>query len=148
MTRSSFEAGRAALTRVRDLFPSLSMAIREDAPNLDLSLDIATQPGLDFDMNLNLQNIDELHLDACGVWMCWFPCTEDHNIEDFIETVSDLIRGESRILQTVKGGKTVKANIQYFIDGNWVSKSNGLMTFKLPSFGRKTFKIVRNGKNS
>ncbi len=38
-----------------------------------VELEIPKQPGLDFDVNLNLQG-DELHLNAgTGFWLEWFP---------------------------------------------------------------------------
>ena len=148
MSEESYDSGMAALSAIKGLFPHLEMSLSEDDPNLDINMDIPAQPGLDFDINLNLQNFDELHLATGKLWMCWFPCTERENADNFIGTVSDLIRGNCRIFETIRGGKTVKANLQYFVGEEWVSKSNGLMTFRLPSFRRKTYKIVQNGKNS
>ena len=46
-------------------------------PNhVQLVMDIPAQPGLLFDVNLNLQNRDELHLQASTLWVSWFPCTK------------------------------------------------------------------------
>ena len=61
------EVERSAMIRlfeeIRDAFPRLSMRLDENPPNVDLNVDIPQQPGLAFDMNLNLQG-DELHLSA------------------------------------------------------------------------------------
>ena len=143
-----YESGLASLKSIQAGFPHLEMSLDDDDPNVDINMDIPAQLGLEFDINLNLQNIDELHLVVGKLWMCWFPCTEKENAGDFIDTVNSLINGETRILEILKGGKVVKAQLQYQINDEWISKSSGLLTFKLPSFRRKSFNVVQNGKNS
>lgn len=144
----SYNAGMEALRNVQSLHPKLVMQIDENNPNVDINMDIPVQSGLDFDINLNLQNIDELHLSVGKLWMCWFPCTEVENSRDFVQTISGLIKGRYRILETIKRGKVVKAQLQYQQNGSWVSRSSGLLTFSFPSLGSKSFKVVQNGQNS
>jgi len=139
-----YKAGLEALNEVQEHFPNLKMILNENDPNVDIMLDIPQQQGLGFDVNLNLQNVDELHLTTGKLWMCWFPCTEKENKEDFMNTVLGLILGKCRILETLKGGKVVKAQLQLSMDGKWVSKSSGMMTFNWPSFRKKSFNIVQN----
>ena len=144
----NYQSGLSALKRIQRQFPNLRMELKEDAPHVDISLEIPKQQGLCFSIYLNLQNDDELHLEVGKLWMCWFPCTEKENAEDFIQTVSSLIEGEYRILETIKGGKVVKAKLQTNNNGEWSSKSSGMFTFGLPSFRRKSFNVVQNVKNS
>lgn len=144
----SYNAGMEALRNVQSLHPKLVMQIDENNPNVDINMDIPVQSGLDFDINLNLQNIDELHLSVGKLWMCWFPCTEVENSRDFVQTISGLIKGRYRILETIKRGKVVKAQLQYQQNGSWVSRSSGSLTFSFPSLGSKSFKVVQNGQNS
>lgn len=42
--------------------PALSMNLDLRPAHMDLAMDIPAQPGLSFDVHLNLQNLDELHL--------------------------------------------------------------------------------------
>ena len=48
---------------IRDAFPRLSVRLDQEPRHVDLNIDIPQQPGLTFDVNLNLQG-DELHLSA------------------------------------------------------------------------------------
>lgn len=144
----SYQSGLSALKEIQDRFPNLNMELSEDTPHLDINLDISQQPGLSFSVNLSLQNDDELHLCVGKLWMCWFPCTDKENVDDFILTVSGLIEGKHRILETIRGGKVIKGQLQLYRDGEWVSKSSGMVAFSLPSFRRKTFNVVQNGENS
>jgi hypothetical protein len=86
-----------------------------------------------------------LHLQSGKLWMCWFPCTEKHNVDDFFDTIHGLIMGEYRILETLRSGKVIKARLQKLQNGKWVTKSSGLLAFQWPTFGRKSFRIVQNG---
>lgn len=60
---------RSAMIRlfkeIRSAFPQLSMQLDHDPQHVELNVDIPKQPGLTFDMNLNLQG-DELHLHRGG----------------------------------------------------------------------------------
>jgi hypothetical protein len=71
-----YESGLTSLKSIQAGFPHLEMLLKEEDPNVDVNMDIPVQQGLEFDINLNLQNIDELHLSVGKLWMCWFPCTE------------------------------------------------------------------------
>ena len=143
-----YKSGLEALNKFRSIFPALEMELNEQDPNVDIMLTIPEQKGLDFTVYLNLQNIDELHLSVGDLWMCWFPCTDPENCEDYINTVKGLISGEYRILETLRGNKVVKAQLQIPMNGEWVSRSSGLMTFKLPAFKKKTFNVVQNTKSA
>lgn len=99
----------ALLEGIRDAFPALRMDLRRDHPHLDLNVDVPAQPGLAFDVNLNLQG-DELHLSAAAFWLGWFPCTDPEVAERYRDAVSGLLSGRYRILEHLVGRRVVKAN--------------------------------------
>ena len=138
------EIAKNVFKRIQFLYPNLKMEIEENIPHLELCMDIPKQEGLKFKLNLNLQNTDELHLSSGALWMSWFPCSDQENVEDFFDVVKGLIDGKYRILETIKGGKVRRAILQKPINGEWFSKSSGMITFKLPSFKKATYNIVQN----
>ena len=99
----------ALLEGIRDAFPALRMDLRRDHPHLDLNVDVPAQPGLAFDVNLNLQG-DELHLSAGAFWPGRFPCTDPEVAERYRDAVSGLLSGRYRILEHLVGRRVVKAN--------------------------------------
>lgn len=139
-----YGAGLSALVEIGKIFPNLTIKINEEDPNVDIMMDIPKQQGLDFDINLNLQNIDELHLSVDKLWMCWFPCTVEENKAGFIDTVTGLITGKYRILETLRGESIVKAELQFQENGEWISISSGQYIFQLPKFGKKSHRIKQN----
>ena len=96
---------------IRDAFPQLSMRLDHDPPNVDLNMDIPGQPGLTFDMNLNLQG-DELHLNAGAFWLEWFPCTRPDVVQAYQEAVQGLLTGVYRIRERHRGARPFKAELQ------------------------------------
>ena len=110
---------------------------------MDLAMNIPPQPGLLFDVSLNLQNLDELHLTASALWVEWFPCTKPDRVEQYFEAVSGLLSGRFRILEHWRGKRPVKAELQTPIGTAWktVTGSSDLLSVPWP---RKRFKIVQN----
>lgn len=116
------DVDRSAMIRlfeeIRDAFPHLSMRLDHDPPNVDLNMDIPEQPGLTFDMNVNLQG-DELHLNAGAFWLEWFPCTRPDVVQAYRETVQGLLSGTYRIRERHRGGRPFKAELQKPDYGGW-----------------------------
>src|SRR5512147_425907 len=83
--------------RIQATFSQLTMTLELHHPHVDINMDIKKQTGLDFDVNLNLQNIDELHLSAGSFWVEWYPCDEPHKVEEYFSAVKGLLSGEYRI---------------------------------------------------
>lgn len=127
---------------IQGLHPNLKMGIDDNHPQLDLTMDIPAQPGLTFNIHLNLQNEDELHLSAGSFWNSWFPCTDSEIVEKYIEAVNGLISGEYRIREHLKGGRAFRAELQTLQNGQWQTISNW-GTWSLPWL-RKRYKIVQN----
>lgn len=103
---------------IRDSFPRLSMRLDEDPPEVDLAMHIPQQPGLAFDMNLNLQG-DELHLSAGAFWLEWFPCAKADVVEAYRRAVHGLISGDYRIREHHRGGRAFKAELQKMEGDDW-----------------------------
>src|SRR6266849_214533 len=100
----------------------LTMSLRSLLRNVQFSLDIRKQPGLDFDVFVNLQG-DELHLTAAAnFWVEWFPCTDEGVEADFFESVHGLLGGRLRIVEYYRRGKAFKAVLQRPINGGWESR--------------------------
>jgi len=83
-----FEIALSTFEKIRAAFPTFTMNLVLDHPHVDLAMDIPAQPGLTFKMDLNLQNLDELHLSASALWYEWFPCTNPKKVERYLEAVS------------------------------------------------------------
>jgi hypothetical protein len=132
----------AVFERVRESFPALTMVLDREPEHVDLRLHIPSQPGLVFDLDLNLQNRDELHLAAGALWVEWFPCTRPDRQEAYIETVVGLLSGRFRILEHRRGRRPVKAELQRPMGEGWQTIATWA-TWSLP-WPKKTFMIVRN----
>lgn len=130
--------------RIQKKFPNISMRIGNQHHVLDLWMDIPKQDGLKFDIHLNLQNNDELHMTVAGnFWLEWFSCTDKVNVERYVEAVSGLLSGKYRILEHYRGKKAVKAELQSPKDGGWKTIGTwSTMSFPFP--WKKNYNIVQN----
>jgi hypothetical protein len=103
---------------IRDAFPWLSMRLDQEPRHVDLNMDIPQQPGLTFDVNLNLQG-DELHLSAGAFWLEWFPCTRPDVVQTYRGAVHGLLSGAYRIREHYRGGRPFKAELQKPAGEGW-----------------------------
>lgn len=69
------------LRAVHERFPALTVKVIREHPHVDALAEIPRQAGLAFDVAINLQNLDELHLTVSHLWVEWFPCGEQHIFE-------------------------------------------------------------------
>jgi hypothetical protein len=60
-------------------------------------------------VSINLQNGDELHLNASSFWCEWFPRRKQEVCDRFTEAVRGLLSGSYRIVEHLRNGKAVKA---------------------------------------
>jgi hypothetical protein len=62
---------------------------------------------------MNLQNRDELHLNA-GEHFCaeWFPCDDAEVFQRYLEAVRGVLSGRFRIMERFVFGKAVEAQLQ------------------------------------
>jgi hypothetical protein len=93
-------------------FPSLSIQVQLEHPHLHANLDIVKQPGLDFNININLQNRDELHLSASEFWGEWFPWGDQAVFDEFCDAALGVITGEYRIVERYVFGRYCTGALQ------------------------------------
>lgn len=143
MPTKQFDIAVSTFEKIRAAFPKLMMNLDFHHKHVDLAMNIPVQPGLSFDVFLNLQNLDELHLEASAFWVGWFPCTNSERVREYLEAVSGLLSGRFRILEHWRGRRVVKAELQCPSDGEWktITGCSHLLSVPWPS---KSFKIVQN----
>ena len=143
MQSKQFEIGLSTFERIRAAFPALAMKLDLHPAHLVLSMDIPAQPGLCFNVDLNLQNRDELHLVASALWIEWFPCTNPERVDEYFEAVSGLLSGRFRIFEHWRGDRAVKAQLQRPGKSGWntIATSSKLLSVPWP---QKSFKVVQN----
>lgn len=143
MQTKQYEIALATFERIRAAFPALAMNVELHPKHVDLAMDIPVQPGLSFDVFLNLQNLDELCLEASTLWVEWFPCTNPKKVDKYFEAVSGLLSGRFRILEHWRGRRAVKAELQHPIGRGWklITSSSFLISIPWP---RKSFKVIQN----
>ena len=101
---------QAAFERIRANHPRLEMIPKADST--ELSFDIPVQARLKHRLNINLQNVDELHFTVGHLWVEWFPCTDPTKVDEFVDAVSGFIAGRLRVLEHYRGHRCVKAELQ------------------------------------
>jgi hypothetical protein len=104
MPTKQFEIALSTFEKLRAAFPTLSMEFDLQPTHLDLAMDIPARAGLSFSVFLNLQNRDELCLQASALGVSWFPCTNPQKAEKYFEVLS----GRFRILRHSRGKRVVK----------------------------------------
>jgi hypothetical protein len=144
MPTKQYEIALSTFEKIRAAFPALAMNFDLHPDHMDLAMDIPAQLGLSFHVDLNLQNLDELHLVASSLWVEWFPCTKPNKVDEYLEAVSGLLSGQFRILEHWRGKRVVRAELQRPDDGGWKTMANWLTLSVLIPWPRKTLKVVQN----
>ena len=94
-------------------FPLLRMDVQREHPHVHAIADIPVQPGLDFSVGINLQNLDELHLNAGkNLWVEWFPCRKEEVFDDYVRAVTGVISGHYRIVERYLFGRADSALLE------------------------------------
>ena len=102
-----------AVEGIHRQFPALHIEVIRDHPSVHAFAEMHVQPGLAFEVIVNLQNRDELHLNAGEhFWVEWFPCGEEQVFHRFMQAVIGVISGEYRVLETYVLGSAAKAELQ------------------------------------
>ena len=138
-----YQIALATFERIRAAFPALTMNLDLTPEHVDIFMDIPAQPGLLFRVSLNLQNLDELHLNASALWVEWFPCTKPDRVDRYFEVVSGLLSGRFRILEHWRGKRSVKAELQAPSGNAWQTVAGCSHLLSVP-WPRKRFKVVQN----
>jgi hypothetical protein len=144
MHSKEFEIGLTTFEQIRASFPALVMTLHLHPAHVQLAMDIPAQPGLLFQIGLNLQNRDELHLEASALWFEWFPCTKQKKVDEYFEAISGLLSGEFRILEHRRGRRCVRAQLQRPSVDGWKTVASSVNISTLIPWPRKTLKVVQN----
>jgi hypothetical protein len=100
----------AILARIRRGYPSLQYRFVEGAPVPAARFPV--QPGLAFEIGVNVQR-DELHLTAGEhFWIEMFPSSRPGLLDDFVASVLGLISGRYRIVESFVAGRAVSARLE------------------------------------
>lgn len=119
MSLNSVEIARSAFETLSTEFPYLSMELDESPTYTEIELTIPAQKRLDFEVGLNLQNTDELHLNVDEFWGQWFPCTDPKVVESFLQAVRGLLSGNYRIAVYSGKGRSYKRLLQSPFKDSW-----------------------------
>jgi hypothetical protein len=114
----TLEIAKVAIARIREAFPALEVVTDASAP-VELSVNLPVQAGLKHGINLNLQNVDELHFSVGAFWLEWFPCTDSAKVDAFVNAVVGFISGRLRVLEHYRGAQCIKAELQEPIQDGW-----------------------------
>jgi hypothetical protein len=118
----STETKRLALELFEELraeFPHLLMELDPDDADVEVSFTIPQQSGLAFDVHVNLQNDDELHLCAGAFWCSWFPSSKTDVVQRFHDAVAGVLTGRNRIVEYARWGRIVGADLQESHGNRW-----------------------------
>jgi hypothetical protein len=140
----------AALQLFEDLrseLPGLHVQIDPDDPNVEISVEIVQQGGLDFPVHLNFQNRDQLHLGAGDVFWCsWFPSSDPEVVARYREAVLGVISGGYRIVEYRRWGRGTGAHLQAPGPAGWrtVARSSRGLLGALPFRWGRAERVVQN----
>jgi len=128
----SVETKRCALELFEELraeFPHLVMEFDPATSHVEVSFTIQQQPGLAFDVHLNLQNDDELHLCAGAFWCSWFPSSKTDVVQKYHDAVAGILAGRNRIVEYVRWGRILGADLQESRGSGWktIARSRGAL---------------------
>jgi hypothetical protein len=130
--------------RIQGEFTNLAMELVREPEHVELEMNIPQQPGLLFDVHLNLQNVDELHLVVADeFWVEWFPCTDGDVTERYVEAVCGVLSGAFRVLAVYSGPRYLKGYLQRPRGAQWETIARHYHSFALP-FSRRRKAVIQN----
>jgi len=144
MTSSRKQEALELFAAIQAEFPRLRMNVDMTDPHVDVSVAIPRQVGLGFDVHLNLQNDDELHLAAGeAFWSSWFPSSDREVRARYRHAVAGLLAGRNRIVEYRRRGKAVVADLQAPCAGGWETIAHSMHGL-LPVIWGARRSILRN----
>ena len=114
------------IERARHLFLAiadereLQLQWDETAP-VELAAWLRRQPGLDWDLFLNLQNNDEIGIQHDYFYVEWFPADDPAQEEKFVETLKGLLSGDVQLRCSFqpKMDRPYRVDFQREVHGAW-----------------------------
>ncbi|MBI1357695.1 MAG: hypothetical protein GC160_25415 [Acidobacteria bacterium] len=118
---------------------------RESDPETPVELEVSfgVQPGLVFAVGANLQG-DLLCLWVGDSFFCeWFPCSDSDVVEKFQSCFQGVLSGQVRLIEFVRDGRTIKAQLQDCASGRWQTVATWT-TLRWPSLRNPDVRVSRN----
>ncbi len=143
----NLHVARQCIEQIQAEFPHLKIVEESEPSYVEWAATIPKQDGLDFDVSFNLQNNDELHLEAEGLWISFLPCSEPKAKNAFMDSVRGLLSGRYQIAFHSIGPFSLGATLQKSDDGNWKSIGGAGESMLFPRF-LKRIRTIRNGQSS
>jgi len=104
---------------IRSANPSLQISVDFNHDHVHALADMPKQLGLDFDVSLNLQNRDELHICIGHFWCEWFPCSDQLVSDRFTAAVLGVLSGQYRVIEQGICKIVTRAVLQKLEQGCW-----------------------------
>jgi hypothetical protein len=111
--------------------------------NIWLGLEIPEQPGMGFLLQVIVVNGDELSLQTEFFTCEWFPISRKAEVDDLIQTVTQIIRGTARFRCRCISGVACSSRLQVLKNAKWRTVAYWGTPFAFIPFLYST-KIVRN----
>ena len=128
---------------IKAAVPNLESNFTDQNTDIELLTVFPVQDGLKFEVSLNFQALDELHLTAGYFWFSWFPCSDEEKIKAFRDAVIGILTGELRIVEYYKGKQAFKAELQRLDRNEWKVLATR-KTWFLSFSKEKSEKILQN----
>ncbi|HEY1929162.1 MAG TPA: hypothetical protein VGG92_16990 [Caulobacteraceae bacterium] len=93
----------------------------DNSASVELACWIRKQPGLDWDLWLNLQNEDEVGIQHDLFTAEWFPITDPTEEAAFVAVVDGLISGDVRLrcMYSGHGGLPCRVDLEQISEATW-----------------------------
>lgn len=138
------EIALSCFERIQGKFPSLAMELVRESEHVEIEMNIPRQPGLLFDVHLDLQNVDELYLVVANQFcVSWFPCSDVDVSERYVEAVCGVISGAFRVLAVYSGTRYLKGYLQRPRSAQWETIARSYWSWALP-FSRRREVVLQN----
>ncbi len=115
-----------------------------DTNRNDLKLTIPKQEHLAFELVIIFAN-NELTL-IISEFHWHYSCTDAEDQAWCIESVVNLVTNQARLKETLRGSRVIKSELQTLQDNEWITVAT-TGTMPLPSFKKKTTRIIQNTNN-
>lgn len=114
------------------------MELIREPEEVEVEMRIPRQPGLLFDVHVDLQHGDELFLVVANqFWVSWFPCTRRSVRESYVEAVCGVLSGAFRVFMVYSGSRYLKGYLQRPRGALWETIASSHKSFALPFTRRR-----------
>jgi hypothetical protein len=116
-------------SRITDLLTSHGISYRDDseewAKHLDFALTVPVQENFSFELSVNFQNADEIHLSAKDFTTSHFPVSKNEKFAKVLAILEGLILGTLRIrCFYYNQGSFIDSRLEELVNEKWESQSH------------------------